>query len=387
MIELAARAGQRLGQPPARFLERYWQKRPLLVRGAFRDLANPLPAERLAGLACEPDIQARLVIHQRDGDRYRLEHGPFDEDRFARLDRRDWTLLVQDVDKWLPDTVGSLLAEFRFLPRWRIDDIMISFAVPGGSVGPHVDQYDVFLLQTEGRREWLIDAGEDPPRDFRPDQPLRILERFAPSHRFVLEAGDMLYLPPGVPHHGIAVEPCLTWSVGMRAPSVAELASVLADALAEALDEDRRYADPDLRPPRHPAEFDAAALARSRAALATALCEDAVLTEAFAGFFSRYRSAFAPVPRPRPLSPAAFRRRIEGEGRLLRNPWSRLVWHRRGRAAVVHLGGDRYDASLKLAKALEDDAGLRLEWVRSCLWRDLEALRAMTNAGHLEIGR
>jgi 50S ribosomal protein L16 3-hydroxylase len=385
-IELQARAGQRLGQAPARFLERYWQKRPLLIRAAFSDFRNPLPAEQLAGLACEADIQARLVVHERKGDHYRLAHGPFDEDRFAALGHKDWTLLVQDADKWLPDTVGGLLAEFRFLPRWRIDDIMISFAVAGGSVGPHVDQYDVFLLQVEGRREWLIDSRADADPAFRPDQPLRILQQFEPDHRFVLEPGDMLYLPPGVPHHGVALEPCLTWSVGMRAPSVAELFSGVADAIGEQLGEDVRYRDPDLSPPRQVDELDAAAIARARATLTAAIADDARLAAMVAGFLSRYRSAFAATPRQRALSSAGLGKRLQGTGTLLRNPWSRLVWHRSGRAAIVHLGGDRYDASLALARALDGDSGLSLEQARTMAASDLETLRSMINAGHLEIG-
>ncbi len=388
MIEVRATRGQRLGQTPTRFLAQYWQKQPLLIRGAFAGFANPLPAEQLAGLACEAEIQARLVVHNRRRDDYRLEHGPFNEDRFAALGHKDWTLLVQDADKWLPDTVGGLLGEFRFLPRWRVDDIMISFAVPGGSVGPHLDQYDVFLLQVEGRREWQIDARPDAPSEFRPDQALRILQRFQPSHRFMLEPGDMLYLPPGVPHHGVALDPCLTWSVGMRAPSVAELFSGVADALAERLGDDARYRDPDLLTPRHVAELDAAAIARARATLTEAIADDDSLADMVAGFLSRYRNAFAPTPRQRALTAAGLGRRLQGSGALLRNPWSRLVWHRSGRsAAVIHLGGDRYHASLALARALEGDAGIGLELAREMAASDQETLRSMINAGHLEIGR
>ncbi|HRQ63702.1 MAG TPA: cupin domain-containing protein [Xanthomonadaceae bacterium] len=387
MIEVRARARHRLGQSPTRFLEHYWQKRPLVIRGAFADLSNPLPADQLAGLACEADIQARLVVHDRKRDHYRLEHGPFDEDRFAALGHHDWTLLVQDADKWLPDTVGGLLAEFGFLPRWRIDDIMISFAVPGGSVGPHVDQYDVFLVQVEGRREWRIDAREDAPSACRPDQALRILECFEASHVFVLEPGDMLYLPPGVPHHGVALDPCLTWSVGMRAPSTAELAAGIADGLAEHLGEASRYCDPDLKPARHPAELDGAALARARATLDMALADDALLYSILGDFLSRYRSAQVPAPRPRPIGAAAFGKRLLGKGELLRNPWSRMIWHRHGEAAVVHLGGERYDASLELARTLDCDGGVGLDAVRGLVASDLETLRSMINAGHLEIVR
>ena len=149
---------------PARFLRDYWQKRPLLIRNAFPDFESPIQPEDLAGLACEEGTLSRIVAHDRARDAWLLRHGPFDEAMFPDMPHHDWTLLVQDVDKWDAD-VAALLDAFDFLPRWRIDDVMVSFAAPGGSVGAHVDQYDVFLLQALGHRRWQIDAGETRPRD------------------------------------------------------------------------------------------------------------------------------------------------------------------------------------------------------------------------------
>ena len=151
-----------LGMPPERFLRDYWQKRPLLVRNAFPDFQTPITPEDLAGLACEELALSRIVAHDRAGDRWQLRHGPFPEELFPTLPDHDWTLLVQDVDKWDAD-VAALLPAFSFLPRWRIDDIMVSFAARGGSVGAHVDQYDVFLLQGHGHRRWQIDTSPNPP--------------------------------------------------------------------------------------------------------------------------------------------------------------------------------------------------------------------------------
>jgi 50S ribosomal protein L16 3-hydroxylase len=173
------------------------------------------------------------------------------EEEFPGMPHQDWTLLVQDVDKWDAD-VASVLQAFTFLPRWRIDDIMVSFAAPGGSVGAHVDQYDVFLLQAQGHRRWQIDNGPNPPLGFRNDVELKLLREFTPTHEWVLGPGDMLYLPPGVPHHGVAEDACLTFSVGMRAPSAAELLGDFVDTLAADADEALRYRDPDLAPPRTP---------------------------------------------------------------------------------------------------------------------------------------
>ena len=146
-----------LGMPPEEFLRDYWQKRPLLVRNAFAGFTSPISPEDLAGLACEDLALSRIVAHDRAGDRWQLRHGPFPEALFPTLPNHDWTLLVQDVDKWDAD-VAALLPAFGFLPRWRIDDIMVSFAAPGGSVGAQVDQYDVFLLQGQGHRRWQIDT-------------------------------------------------------------------------------------------------------------------------------------------------------------------------------------------------------------------------------------
>ena len=157
-IEVDAAALPPLGMPPAEFLRDYWQKRPLLIRKAFPGFVSPISPEDLAGLACEEAALSRIVAHEREHDRWLLRHGPFPEAMFPDLPHHDWTLLVQDVDKWDAD-VAALLPAFDFLPRWRIDDVMVSFAAPGGSVGAHVDQYDVFLLQAQGRRRWQIDAG------------------------------------------------------------------------------------------------------------------------------------------------------------------------------------------------------------------------------------
>jgi 50S ribosomal protein L16 3-hydroxylase len=165
-----------------------------------------------------------------------VRHGPFEEELFPQLGDHDWTLLVQDVDKWDAD-VAALLPAFDFLPRWRIDDIMVSFAATGGSVGAHVDQYDVFLLQAQGHRRWQIDASPNPSVEFRHDVELKLLHAFHPTHEWVLGPGDMLYLPPGVPHHGVAEDPCLTFSVGMRAPSTAELLGDFVDTLAADADD------------------------------------------------------------------------------------------------------------------------------------------------------
>jgi 50S ribosomal protein L16 3-hydroxylase len=361
-IEIDASRKPPLGMSPAAFLRDYWQKRPLLIRNAFPGFVSPLEPEDLAGLACEETALSRIVSHDRGKDIYRLRSGPFREDEFPAMPDKDWTLLVQDVDKWDAD-VAALLPRFAFLPRWRVDDIMISFAAPGGSVGAHVDQYDVFLLQAKGHRRWQIDARPDPPLDFRPDAELKLLQRFDPSHDWVLGPGDMLYLPPGVPHHGVAEDACLTISVGMRAPSQAELVMDLAEHVAARLPDEQRLSDPDLAPARDPFRIDDAALARVRSSLSGLLeLDDASLREWFGGFITRYRAAMEPMPPARALGSEALAAAMAQGSTLRRHPYARLAWSGSGRKALLFAAGEALPcpasdaARICAAEAL--DAGL-----------------------------
>ena len=352
MIEVQANAKHFLGMPAARFLKDFWQKKPLLIRNAFPGFVSPIEPEDLAGLACEEMALSRIVTHDPACDSWTLRTGPFTEEEFPGMPDHDWTLLVQDVDKWDVDVRG-ILQRFDFLPRWRIDDVMVSFAATGGSVGAHVDQYDVFLVQAQGQRRWQIDAGSNPPLEFRDDVELKLLRQFTPSHDWVLEPGDMLYLPPGVPHHGVALNPCLTLSVGMRAPSSAELVSDYLDNLVADADESMRYHDPDLVPPRDPNEIDAAAMVRAVEALnALRLNDPDKLGDWFGRFITTYRAG-GEVAAAGDLRP-----RIEVEwdlqqGAVLqRHPFSRLAWRRSGKLATLFCSGLEFTVPVKDAQAL-----------------------------------
>ncbi|SHE40900.1 cupin domain-containing protein [Thermomonas hydrothermalis] len=359
----AANGPSPLGMAPADFLRDYWQKRPLLIRNAFPGFVSPITPEDLAGLACEDGVLARLIEHDRTHDRWRVRHGPFAEDDFPGLPDHDWTLLVQDVDKWDAD-IRALLTRFDFLPRWRIDDIMISFAATGGSVGAHTDQYDVFLLQAQGLRRWQIDASPSPAQDFRDDVELKLLRAFHPTHDWVLGPGDMLYLPPGVPHHGVAETPCLTFSVGMRAPAAGELLTDLADTLTATAPETLRYADPDIELPADPFEIDAAALHRVRTALdALRLDDPDQFGDWFGGFITTYRCATLPEPPPTTPTPADLARFLAAGGQLLRHPWTRIAWRCDSQGqGRLYASGQVYrltpDAARQLAAAERIDAAL-----------------------------
>ncbi|WMJ69747.1 cupin domain-containing protein [Stenotrophomonas sp. 24(2023)] len=368
-IEVHARPGQPLGMAPAVFLRDFWQKRPLLIRNAFANFQTPVQPEDLAGLACEEGVLARLIRHDRATDGWTVRSGPFAEELFPTLPDHDWTLLVQDVDKWDPD-VRALIDRFDFLPRWRMDDVMISFAATGGSVGAHVDQYDVFLLQAHGHRRWQIDASEStkgkrPPLGFRPDVELKLLQVFKPSHDWVLAPGDMLYLPPNVPHNGVAEDPCLTFSFGMRAPSSAELISDYLDTLIADADENIRYQDPDLALPADPNEIDAVAMGRVITALnAIRMNDPDTLGDWFGRFITTYRAA-GEVMAHQAAPPQDEVVAGLHDGLLLqRHPWARLAWRRAKRGASLYVSGRDFALPVKDAQRLAgaeqlDDAAYR----------------------------
>ena len=380
-IEVRARANQRLGMPIARFLRDYWQKRPLLVRAAFADFRNPVAPDDLAGLACEELALSRIAIHEPKRDRWTLRNGPFAESDFSKLPGTHWTLLVQDVDKWDAD-VAALLAHFSFLPTWRIDDVMVSYAEDGGSVGAHVDQYDVFLLQGLGRRRWEISADGDAPKEFRTDAELKLLREFMPTHDWLLEPGDMLYLPPGLPHRGIAAGACMTYSIGMRAPSQADLLGDFVDHLIERLPEEARYTDADLTPAHGDGEIDDAAIARVARAMPWLKFDTpaaSALRVWFGRFITRYRSAQLAAAPPRRLSDATFLRAVASGASVRRNPWSRCAWMRDGRAAILFIAGEDHACSLPLART----AGTRDEFpLATGTGSDAALLRRLVDAGH-----
>lgn len=382
-IEVRGSARQPLGMSPATFLRDYWQKRPLLVRNAFPGFTTPIEPNDLAGLACEESALSRLIKHDERRDRWQVKTGPLSEDDFAHTGDANWTLLVQDVDKWDAD-VAALLESFQFLPSWRLDDIMISYAEPGGGVGAHVDQYDVFLIQGLGQRHWGISDDPKAPKDFRDDVELKQLKHFEPTHEWLLEPGDMLYLPPGVPHDGVAFGgPCMTFSVGMRAPSRAELTGDLADYLAERLPDELRYADPDLKPVKHTGEIDKAALGRLRTALPFAAgLDDATLQDWFGRFITRYRTAQIPALPDKPLTETGLAKLMEGGAIWLRHPWARMAWAATGKAgATLFVSGHAYPTTPELALRLCEQRELSLGKKPPAAERAL--VLALANDGHL----
>lgn len=228
------------------FLTEYWQKKPLVIRNALPDFISPLSPDELAGLALEEDIESRIVWETLGQQpQWHLKRGPFSEQDFAQLPKTHWTLLVQGVDRIIPE-VYALLDHFNFIPQWRIDDVMISYASHYGSVGPHYDNYDVFLFQALGRREWALTAQQCTPENYIPNLELRIMHEFNTEERFILEEGDMLYLPPHIGHYGIALsEHCMTYSFGYRSYTGQELLDSLGDYVSEKELFKTLYQDPE----------------------------------------------------------------------------------------------------------------------------------------------
>ncbi|WP_395606839.1 JmjC domain-containing protein [Pseudomonas sp. B22129] len=314
---------QLLGGITAReFLRDYWQKKPLLIRQAIPDFESPIDADELAGLALEEEVESRLVIEH--GERpWELRRGPFAEDAFSTLPEREWTLLVQAVDQFVPE-VAELLEQFRFLPSWRIDDVMISFAAPGGSVGPHFDNYDVFLLQAQGKRNWKIGQMCNSESPLLQHADLRILAEFEESAEWVLEPGDMLYLPPRLAHFGIAEDDCMTYSVGFRAPSAAEVLTHFTDFLSQYLTDEERYTDADAQPVSDPHQIQGDALDRLKGLLAEHMSDERMLLTWFGQFMTEPR--YPELVAGEELGEEDFINALQDGAILVRNPSARMAW-------------------------------------------------------------
>ena len=313
------------------FLARYWQREPLLIRGAIPDFEVPLDAGELAGLAMEEAVESR-IIEFRDRQ-WQLQHGPFAETDYHR--EGPWTLLVQAVDHYLPE-VAALRRLVDFLPQWRVDDVMVSYASDGGSVGPHYDNYDVFLLQGEGERHWQIGPWCDESTPLADNPALRILASFSCEAEYTLQTGDILYLPPGVAHWGIARGECTTFSIGFRAPSISAMVSRWADQLLEELEPGQFYRDFRSAPALRPGEIRPADLQRAQAQLQGALDQASG---------SRWFGELVTEPRydaaPEEAELAAARKRLfTGSVAVTLCPAAKLAWQREAEGVRVFANGE-----------------------------------------------
>ncbi|MDI1302978.1 MAG: cupin domain-containing protein [bacterium] len=311
------------GLTAAEFLRDYWQKKPLLVRNAFPELAYRLSPEDLMELAAEESVESRLIL-EKGKTPWEVRQGPFTAKTFKQLPKSHWTLLVQAVDHYLP-ALADYLDHFAFIPNWRIDDIMISFAPEGGSVGPHFDQYDVFLIQGIGNRRWQLGQHCDEHTPRIQGTRLRIIDGFDAGFDEIVNPGDLLYVPPCLAHYGVAQNDCTTYSIGFRAPPLAHLLERVVDVALEHAGSKQLYADPDLKPASAAGALDDTVLQALRQKLFSLLDDPEILKQAIAAFLSEAKyEDYEPegdVQEAGDIMPA-----LEQGAVLRRDPASRFVY-------------------------------------------------------------
>ncbi|MDG1773331.1 MAG: cupin domain-containing protein [Oceanicoccus sp.] len=332
------------------FLQHYWQQKPLLIRQAIPDIQSPLSPDELAGLACEEEVESRIVVN-RNGN-YELAHGPFDEDVFTSLPDKDWTLLVQAVDHYDPD-VAKLLDYFRFIPNWRIDDIMVSYAPVNGGIPAHVDNYDVFLLQGAGTRQWQLGPKSDHKSQIQDNEQLRLLLDFQVEEEWVLNPGDMLYVPPGYGHRGTSLDnDCMTYSIGFRAPSYSEMLSDFCDHQISLLNEQDRYSDPQLKRQQHPGEITDATIEKIQSLLKH-FTED---KQAIAEWFGRFMTSEKyPEDNDRSYEINNYSEQLLQHEYLYRDNSSRFAYTQSNGSATLYVNGEAYNSSLETALLLANN--------------------------------
>lgn len=329
------------GMSPEQFLAEYWQKKPLLVRQAVPNFQGLIKPEELQALACREDAVSRLVEFKKN--KWNLETGPFDAKRWAKL-AESWTLLVQNVNHF-SQAAAELFYSFDFISHARLDDLQISLSPAEGGIGPHLDSYDVFLLQAQGRKNWQISHPADV--SLIPDAPLKILSKFEPEAEWVLEPGDMLYLPPGVAHCGTALEVGMTYSIGFRAPETQELANEFLSFIQDNLDVEGRYADGDLAPAKHPAALDPAMCQRVLEMLKAIEWDQTKVTDFMGCYLTDPKPhVFFEGPK-RPMSATAFVKKMAELGIRL-DLKTQLLFS----GEHFYCNGDAFDASGEEAKWL-----------------------------------
>ena len=325
------------------FLSRHWQKRPLLIRGAVRDWPVPVTLQELIALAREPDVTSRLITMPRQGHNWVVQRGPFLGADLERLPEAGWTLLVQEIDRRV-EGFAELLDRFRFIPNWRIDDVMVSYAPDGAGVGPHIDRYDVFLLQAAGRRRWRITSNPLDEECLLPNVELPVLAEFEPDREWMLEPGDMLYLPPRIAHEGVAVGRSITCSVGFRAPDPRELCAGFLRQLPPKVFDEIRFTDPDLEPVEKFGEIPPGARSRLRESAQQLFSDSAEFDRWLGRFVTTPRRNDGSGRRTRAYAIDELRDLLDRGGELKRSAAPHFAWHREDDGTVqLFVGGESYD--------------------------------------------
>ncbi len=347
------------------FLAEYWQKKPLVIRNALPDFACPVSPEELGGLALEEGVESRLILE--NGGDWVLKTGPFEEADLTSLPDTHWTLLVQEANKHIPE-FALLQERFNFLPNWRLDDVMVSFAPEYGTVGPHADNYDVFLIQGPGSRRWQLSYQDCGPEQLIPGLPVRILADFEPEEEYILNEGDILYLPPGVVHHGVSLNDAITISVGYRAPAVAELAAAYCADTVSRIDTELFYSDRNIEPREQPGLITGKELERLRHELRAALVRgDDELDRWFASFTTDVKPGhYLPEPEEA-ITTDALLELLNEYGELWRSEYARFAYIEQQGNTLLYVAGEEIPLADDLAFAAPLLSGQRVFGIEELL--------------------
>lgn len=336
------------------FIKDYWQQKPLVIQQGFKNFISPISAEELAGLACEDDVHSRIVIEKGGDMPWQLIDGPMDKAVFASLPEKHWTLLVNDVEKHLPE-LASIVDAFRFIPEWRADDLMISYAPEGGTVGPHLDQYDVFILQAQGHRRWQINTQSVADDNQIANINLRIQKDFTAEQEWLLAPGDIIYIPPGVSHYGVATDDCLSFSIGFRAPAHTEMLTDFIDFITHDLPANKTYKDKKLNLQTHSNEITENTIENIREMFKEYLSSDYLSSghPALAQWFGRFVSdTKTDLVFENEDSFTNFITLKQSHPVLYRNPASRFAFYEKGSETLLFIDGNDMPVSHYFATTL-----------------------------------
>ena len=369
------------------FLANYWQKKPLLIRNAIPNFESPLSPDELAGLALEDEVESRIVQEHHENGPWNLRSGPFAEEDFQSLPESHWTLLVQAVDLWVEE-FGPLLDRFRFIPNWRIDDIMASYAPDQGSVGPHFDYYDVFLLQGQGQRRWKVGQKCDAATPVRSDCDLSILSHFEAEEEWVLNPGDMLYIPPQIAHHGVAIGDCITYSIGFRAPSEGDILSELAHDISANSKDHIRYSDPHLALQDSPGEIDSTVITTLQDIVRRNLSDPSAITSWFGRYMTQRKYPELEICESfQSVEPETLRQELSEDTCLCKHPASRIAWHENTDGSIgLFVDGEAHDCSRAFAIAVSSAPVLDTKSLMSFDDKDWRVLCKLFGQGSFHLG-
>ncbi|KAF7766286.1 hypothetical protein PUND_a2093 [Pseudoalteromonas undina] len=330
------------------FLNQYWQKKPLLIKRGFSDFEDPLDANELAGLAMEDSIESRIITNH--NQQWQSHQGPFED--FEILTDEHATLLVQAVDHWHPEA-AQLLEPFRFIPNWRIDDLMISYSTPGGGVGPHLDQYDVFIIQGEGKRHWRVGLPDASLKQFAQNKSLLQVEAFTAVIDCVLEPGDILYIPPGCPHEGYAIENALNYSVGFRAPNQQDLLSSFADHIIDTESGQKRYTDHTLALRDSKGELTQSEVDKVKTLMQALIENDSLFKNWLGNTLSQPKHDMDLAPEENPFSTAEIIQQLENDVTFERLGGTRAIYQCIGDELLLSVNGENYPLPLSDLEAVK----------------------------------